>query len=115
MPSRELSWLPLYLVEAVAQAARDRGVSERALSPGQFFAQYRRAHGNPAQMPPAWRDKRNGFVARHREQMLTSDRWGSGWDANGDPTPRHLALAVWAWSPAPARLARWLAYEGYLE
>lgn len=109
--SRELRWLDLDTTTRAAKAARAVGVSRVAAGPGGFLAAYRRAGGDPGALGvhratgQDWRSRRNGFVARHRAQMLLrNERW---WH-QGRPTRRHLALAVWAWSPAPGKLRRWL-------
>ena len=95
-------WLPLSAVESAAKEAKSQGVSTRARSRGQFLDQYRRAQGDPKRLPDAWRRKRNAFVARHMAQVRKQDE--SLWDASGRPSRRHLALAVWAYSPDPTRL-----------
>lgn len=108
---RELRWLDLETVRAAAIAARAVGVSRVATGPGGFVAAFTRAGGDPDALGRRrtgedWRDRRNGFVARHRAQGV---RDAGGWWHNGRPTRRHLALAVWAWSPTPARLRHWLS------
>lgn len=64
--------------------------------------QYRAANGDPERLSERWRTTRNNFVARHEAQAKL-------WDASGDPTRQHLALAVWAYSPEPGKLSRWLS------
>ena len=102
------AWLPLDVTLAAAEAAARRGVSAVARSPGQFLDQYEGAQGDPDRLDPYWRRRRDAFVARHRAQLLSTDTHREGWDDKGQPTRRHLALAVWAWSPTPGRLRRWL-------
>lgn len=107
----ELRWLDLDTTARAGRAARIVGVSRVAAGPGGFLAAYQRAGGDPAALGAhrasgaSWRDRRNGFVARHRAQAKQNRE---GWWHNGRPTRRHLALAVWAWSPTPARLRAWL-------
>ena len=55
-----------------------------------------------------WSDRRNQFVARHLEQMRKGDTYSDGWLPSGEPTPRHLGLIAWAYSPSPKRLQKWL-------
>lgn len=112
---RELRWLDLTLVEAAVAAARKQRVSVVATGPGGFVPAYRRAGGDPDSLGnhrsgEPWRSRRNGFVARHMAQVKGSAEplW-----RDGAPTRRHLALAVWAYSPSPARLARWLSDNGF--
>lgn len=108
---RRLAYLPLPLVERAARAAADVGASRVARSKRGFLWRYREAGGDPEALSAAWQDKRDGFVARHGVQMRAEGD-GTGW-RDGRPTRRHLALAVWAWSPSPRRLASWLQKEGY--
>lgn len=95
-------WLPLDVVEAAVVEAERRGVSERARSPGQFVEQYRAAGGDPERLDPAWRRKRDGFVARHMAQAEAGEE--PLFSPDGKPTRRHLALAVWGYSPIPDAL-----------
>lgn len=106
------TWLPLDVTRAAAEAAARRGVSAVARSPGQFLDQYEGAQGDPGRLDPYWQRRRDAFVARHRAQLLSTDKYREGWDDRGQPTRRHLALAVWAWSPTPGRLRRWLEGQG---
>jgi len=55
-----------------------------------------------------WDKRRDQFIARHLEQMRKGDTYSSGWNKRGEPTPRHLALIAWAYSPSPKRLSAWL-------
>lgn len=115
-------WLSVETIQAAARAAADCGISKVARSARGFVPAYVRAGTagrlRKTQVPGTqrtWYVERNNFVQRHRAQ-LPEDRWPDGWDAERDePTRRHLALAVWAWSPDPPRLRRWLGRQGYLE
>jgi hypothetical protein len=107
-----MNWLNLDVVEAAARAAADQGVSEVARSPRGFLPQYRSAGGNPDDLSAEWRRRRDGFVARHMAQVKARDE--ALFDVDGAPTRRHLALAVWAYSPYPRRLVRWLSARGFL-
>lgn len=106
-----MRYLALPVVEAAARAASLQGVSRVALSSAGFLPAYRAAAGRPHALTPYWQRRRDGFVARHVAQARKQRE--PLWKA-GAPTRRHLALAVWAASPTPIRLARWLAAEGYL-
>lgn len=110
-------YLSLATTEAAAEAAKARGVSEVARGPGGFLSAYRRAGGQASKLVDmhhasgeSWTSRRAGFVARHMAQA------GALWEADPEggerPTRRHLALAVWAYSPDAARLGRWLASRG---
>ena len=109
---RERVWLDLDTVERAVDAARAVGAAVVATSRGGFAAAFRRAGGDPNRLGThrktgrAWRSRRNEFVARHMAQVKLREEplW-----VDGRPTARHLALAVWAYSPSPTRLRRWLA------
>lgn len=110
--------LSVGVTAAAGRAAADRGVSSVARSPRGFLPAYRRAGGKLAAMGTApgwerpWSAVRLAFLARHEAQR----RQGREplWEPSGRPTRRALALAVWAWHPEPAALARWLRAQGYL-
>ncbi len=110
-------WLSLDVTEAAGRAASRRGVSAQARGSGGFLRAFRAAGGRAGNLGThksgqSWKDRRDGFVARHTAQMK-----GSGWETVGGedrPTRRHLALAVWAYSPTPGKLRRWLEKEGFL-
>lgn len=107
---RERQWLDLDLTNAAARAAKARDVSEVARSPGQFLAQFRRAKGDPDRLAGDWRRTRNNFVNRHMAQVQANDEplWKPDRSGLMHPSDRHLALAVWAYSPTPDRLDRYL-------
>jgi hypothetical protein len=108
-------YLPLPLVNRAAKAAAEQGVSAVGRSRRGFLTWYRRTRGRPAMMPEALQVERDGFVARHMAQ-LRNEGSGNGWEGEGSrsaPTRRHLALAVWAYSPSPRRLEAWLDREGF--
>lgn len=120
MKSRSKPWLSLTVVEAAARAASARGVSSQARGSGGFVRAYKAANGRASALGDhksgqSWRDRRDGFVARHTAQMRGKE---SSWERMADgterPTRRHLALAVWAYSPDAKRLRAWLKREGYL-
>lgn len=94
------SFLPLKTVERYVAMAAKRGVSEVARSSRGFLTQYRR-HGRQG-LDPHWARKREGFIARHMAQV--SMRREELFDANGQPSRRHLALIMWAYSPTPQKL-----------
>ena len=79
--------IPLRVVEKFVPLAEELGVSEVARSPRGFLTAYRKAK-TFAKLPEEWKRKRQGFIARHME-LLDGDQ----------PTRRHLALIMWAYSP----------------
>ncbi len=100
------SWLPALTVLRVEPHAAARGVSDAARSPRGFVRAYESA-GDPGALGTVpgrstpWRAWRDSFVALHLQQ-------GESLWSGGKPTRRHLALALWAHSPTPDRLVRWL-------
>lgn len=107
------------VVAAAIQAARARGVSSVATSRRGFGPAYLEftdselhRYGPAAYPGQTWAQRRDAFVARHMAQV---ERRGEVlWDSRGRPSRRHLALAVWAYSPDPVQLRRWLRASGYL-
>lgn len=81
--------------------AKKRGVSEVARSPRGFLPAYKRA-GSSTKLSDYWRQRREGFIARHMAQV--EDRNEILWDLDGKPSRRHLALIMWAYSPVASRL-----------
>ncbi len=110
--TRERVWLDLDTVLQAVREARAVGVSRVAAGRGGFAAAFTRANGDPNALGVhrktgrSWRARRNEFVARHMAQAKQN---GESLWVDGAPSARHLALAVWAYSPSPTRLRRWLA------
>lgn len=77
------------------------GVSEVARSPRGFLTAYKAAGGHAGRLSPAWRARREAFIARHMAQVEINDE---SLFRNGQPSRRHLALIMWAYSPVAARL-----------
>lgn len=94
-------FLSLSTIARYESLARKRGVSEVARSPSGFLPAYKRA-GSAAKLPDAWRKKREAFIARHMAQV--EQRYEPLWGPDGWPTRRHLALIMWAYSPAAGKL-----------
>ena len=114
-------WLPLYIAEACEPFAAQRGVSQVARSGRGFLSAYRVVSGEPAMLgfdPHSgkhWTEVRRLFVNRFvqaarkgGEKMWLPRRKGEV------PSRRHLALAMWAYSPTPRRLRNWLILNGHL-
>jgi hypothetical protein len=99
---RVYRFLPLSLIERYEELARNRGVSKVARSPRGFLTAYRAANGRAGHLTDAWKRRREAFIARHLAQM--EQRGEPVLEANGQPTRRHLALIMWAFSPKPSLL-----------
>lgn len=77
------------------------GVSEVARSPQGFTTEFLETKD----LSLAWLNKRNDFISRHMAQI--KNRNESVWkqiDGATYPTPRHLSLIMWAYSPDSQRL-----------
>jgi hypothetical protein len=98
-------YLPLSVVQDVERFADILGVSQVARSQRGFLTAYKRAGGNPDRLSDEWADKREAFLARHLAQVK---KRGEPLWKGGEPTRRHLALIMWAYSPTPQRIDNWL-------
>ena len=94
-------FLPLSTIKRYETLARTRKVSEVARGPDGFLPAYKRA-GSATTLSDYWRRKREAFIARHMAQV--EERNEPLWDLDGRPSRRHLALIMWAYSPATKRL-----------
>ena len=95
--------LPLRTVLSLEPLAEGLGVSKAARGNTGFVRAYEKA-GKLSALSAGWQAKRKAFIARHLAQAVAG---GEVWfDAEGRPTRRHLALAMWAFSPAPGDLAK---------
>lgn len=95
------AYLPLDVVTAYLPLAKQLGVSVVARSPRGFLTAYQEAGGDPQDLSDWWRARREAFIARHMAQV--KKRKEPLWE-DGLPTRRHLALIMWAYSPAPQRV-----------
>lgn len=91
------AYLSLSAVNRHVSAARRLGVSEVARSSRGFLTAYRRAGGDPNRLSDYWANRRDNFVKRHMSQVK---RRGEPLWESGQPTRRHLALIMWAYSPS---------------
>lgn len=91
-----MRFLPLATVEQYEPLAEELGVSTVARSARGFLTAYKHA-GSPGNLSPEWHAKREAFIKRHMAQVLI--RSEDLFDKNGDPSRRHLALIMWAYSP----------------
>lgn len=98
-PSSASPWpfLPLDVVFFFEELAKKRGVSKVARSNQGFVRAYLQAAGNEHNLSAQWKQKRDGFIARHYAQVVKNNE--ALYDKKGLPTRRHLALIMWAFSP----------------
>lgn len=97
--SKSPAFLSKAVVKKAERTAAKRDVSAVARSPRGFLTAFKR--GN---VSPKWLARRSAFVKRHMAQV---EKRGEPLWKDGEPTRRHLALAMWAYSPAPKRFAAW--------
>ena len=95
------SFLPVATVQAMVPLARELGVSEVARGKKGFVRAYAKA-GRSDGLSAAWHEAREAFILR---QLAQTDCW---WTDYNMPTPGHLALIMWAYSPSLPRLNRFL-------
>jgi len=93
------------LTFAAEPYAKQRGVSKVARSPRGFMRAFEEA-GSWENLSEWWKNRRNNFVARHMAQVEKRDE--ALWTKKGEPSRRHLALAMWAFTPDPKRFKKWL-------
>jgi hypothetical protein len=111
--------LSLAQVEKYVPLARERGVSEVARSSRGFVTALRKA-GSVSALPEKWQRRRDAFIERHMAQVHAHGEALN--EPDGTPTRRHLALIMWAYSPAlkknpkknPA-LSSWPSAEDIIE
>jgi hypothetical protein len=95
--------------------ARNVSPTARGSNPDKtgFFEVYQEVGGRPtllkeipATKNTSWFDKRNGYIRRALAGAAAYPP-KTRWWKNGEPTRRHLALIVWAYSPTPKRLNKY--------
>ena len=94
------SFLDVDIVKAFVPMAREIGVSEAARSKRGFVAAYTAA-GKHEVLGEDWKARRSQVLERHASDA------GNLWHG-GVPTRQHLMLIMWAYSPTPERLVRFL-------
>jgi hypothetical protein len=105
-------YIRLHVLEQVERIAARQGVSDVARSPRGFVAAYKLASGDPYGMGrdtfsgQMWEERRSNFIKRHVEQARR--RKEAFWTKTGQPTRRHLALMMWAFTPTPRKTLNWL-------
>tara|TARA_Y100001973_G_C5098186_1_gene281218 strand:+ start:285 stop:686 length:402 start_codon:yes stop_codon:yes gene_type:complete len=115
-------WLPLSLCEALENYARQRGVSVIARSGRGFLTAYKIVSGEPAMLgrdpynKKHWTEVRRLYINRNLGSA-TKNREKMWITHNGHEVPsrRHLALIMWAYSPTPRRLHRWVRQMAHQE
>jgi hypothetical protein len=104
-------YIALHHLERIEPIAVRRGVSEVARSPRGFLSAYKLASGDPWRMGrdaysgQTWEQRRINFINRHVEQSKRKKE--SLWE-KGQPTRRHLALMMWAFTPTPTKTMSWV-------
>ena len=97
-------FLSLKIVTKSIPVAKRKRVSLVARSRDGFVAAYQLV-GDWRGLGNRWLKKRDAFIARHMAQMIANDE--PFYDDVGEPTRRHLALIMWAYSPDPVGVACW--------
>lgn len=118
---REYRWMTLEAVKNAVPAMEAEDVSEVArgaknstVTKEGFIEAYRATGGSPAKMRTrrattntSWAKRRQDFINRHMKQLRKNKE--PLFREGGIPTPRHLGLIAWAYTPpeAVARLRKW--------
>ena len=111
-------FLRLQHVHTARPYAKRRGVSRVALSDRGFVTAYQMAAGDPALLSTMrdphsgenWWHRRDNFIERHLAQAeKTKEKlWEKDTQGQLQPTRRHLAFLMWAYTPTPEKTVRWL-------
>lgn len=97
-------FIRLSIVEQIEHLAPNRGKD--------FLTAYKLASGEVSFLgrDPAtsklWTEVRRNFLNRHEAQARQLRE--KFWTPAGRPTPRHLAMLMWAYTPTPERTAEWI-------
>jgi hypothetical protein len=109
----DTSWLSLKTVQFFEKLAEQQKVSVVARGKNGFIEHYKATNGKPYRLHnimysanQSWWQRRRHFVRRHLAQA--NNRNEKLWRPDGQPTRRHLALIMWAYSPDPHGLERYL-------
>lgn len=94
--SQSYRWLSRRTIDRWRPLAKRLGVSKVARSGRGFMAAFAKAGYRVSRLPERWKRKRSAFIKRHMAQVRK--RREKLWK-NGQPTRRHLALMMWAYSP----------------
>ena len=97
-------FIRLPVLERIEPLAPNRGTA--------FLVAYKLASGEYSmlgrdpQTNMLWTEVRRNFINRHEQQAKKLRE--PYWNKEGTPTPRHLALLMWAYTPTPERTQEWL-------
>jgi hypothetical protein len=86
-------------------------VSQKARSPAGFLSAYKLASGDPYAMGRdrftgrLWEEMRINFIKRN---LAAAKKGSESWWRKGNPSRRHLALLMWAYTPTPSKTSSWL-------
>ena len=104
-------YIKLHWLEEIEPIAAARGVSRVARSKRGFLTSYKLASGEWTEMGrdshsgQDWDERRTNFIKRHMGQVTR--RREALWK-RGEPTDRHLALMMWAYTPTPKKTLAWV-------
>jgi hypothetical protein len=107
----EFPYLPIETVEDAVPFASHLNTVAKSRKPFGFTVSYRKALGERGLMALTKRKKRDTFI--RRQMGIVRKRKEPLWK-DGAPTRRHFSLIMWAFSPTPEELKRWLQ-ERYQE
>lgn len=113
-------FLPYAKERGVSKVAR--GESKSTVTKEGFMQAYARVKGDPKKLVTrmatpnqSWAKRRDNFVARHMAQMTLHGEklWETSGKHKGWPTRRHLGLIMWAMTPDPTIVGRFIvSHEG---
>jgi hypothetical protein len=95
-----------------------RGESSSKVTREGFMQAYARVKGDPKKLTTrmatptqSWAERRDNFVGRHMAQMTLHGEklWETAGKYKGQPTRRHLGLIMWAMTPDPNGVGRFIA------
>jgi hypothetical protein len=95
-----------------------RGESSSKVTREGFMQAYARVKGDPKKLTTrmatptqSWAERRDNFVGRHMAQMTLHGEklWETSGKYKGQPTRRHLGLIMWAMTPDPNGVGRFIA------
>lgn len=108
-------FLPYAKERGVSKVAR--GESKSSVTKEGFMQAYARVKGDPKKLVDrmatsrqSWAERRDNFVARHMAQMTLHGEklWETSGKYKGWPTRRHLGLIMWAMTPDPTTVGRFI-------
>ena len=125
MARRPAPYMTLAAANFFLKYAKARGVSKVARGESSskvtregFMQAYARVKGDPKKLTTrmatptqSWAERRDNFVGRHMAQMTLHGEklWETTGKYKGQPTRRHLGLIMWAMTPDPNGVGRFIA------